>query len=63
MLKKELKLKQHTLSTFEYIMKLPADEQIKVIMCKRCERAFREKKYVKRHYLKFHPEQSYELDF
>ena len=63
MLKKELKMKQHTLSTFEYIMKMPADEQVRAIFCKRCHRAFREKKYVARHYAKFHAEQSYELDY
>ena len=62
-LKKELKMKQHTLSTFEYIMKMPADEQVRAIFCKRCHRAFREKKYVARHYAKFHAEQSYELDY
>ena len=56
-------MKQHTLSTFEYIMKMPADEQVRAIFCKRCHRAFREKKYVARHYAKFHAEQSYELDY
>lgn len=42
---------------------MPAGEQIRAVFCKRCERAFKEPKYVKKHYQKAHPECSYDLDF
>lgn len=39
-LKKELQLKQKTLSTYEYLMKLPNDQEQKVIKCKHCHKFF-----------------------
>jgi hypothetical protein len=63
MIRKELKLKQKTLSTYEYLMKLPAEQEQEVIKCKRCPKFFLSKGYLQKHYLKTHPEVNFEREF
>lgn len=59
LIRKELKLKQKTLSTYEYLMKLPAEQEQDVIKCKRCHKFFLSKDYLKKHYSRQHPEVDY----
>lgn len=40
LIRKELKLKQKTLSTYEYLMKLPVEQEQEVIKCKHCAKFF-----------------------
>lgn len=40
LMRSELKLKQKTLSTYEYLMKLPADQEQDVIKCRKCHKFF-----------------------
>lgn len=54
-LKKEVRLKQKTLSTYEYLLKLPSDESSFVYKCKHCDKYFVSKKYLQKHYAKAHP--------
>ena len=56
MLRKELKLKQKTLSTYEYLMKLPVEQEQDVIKCKSCHKFFLSKAYLQKHYQRHHPE-------
>ena len=39
-LKKELKLKQKTLTTYEYLLKLPAEQDQEFYKCKQCPKFF-----------------------
>jgi patatin-like phospholipase/acyl hydrolase len=54
-LKKELKVKQKTLGTYEYLMRLPAEQEQQVIKCKQCPKFFMSRDYLKRHYTRNHP--------
>ena len=45
-LKKELRLKQKTLSTYEYLLKLPAEQGSEFYKCKQCPKFFISKKYL-----------------
>ena len=62
-LKKEIRLKQKTLSTYEYLLKLPSDEQSFCYKCKRCDKYFISKKYLQKHYLKAHPDVDFYSDY
>jgi Pyruvate/2-oxoacid:ferredoxin oxidoreductase delta subunit len=62
-MRKELKLKQKTLSTYEYLMKLPAEQEQAVIKCKHCPKFFAAKSYLKKHYDRNHPDKDYYKDF
>ena len=55
-LKKELRLKQKTLSTYEYLLKLPAEQGSEFYKCKRCNKFFISKKYLQKHYARAHPD-------
>ena len=48
-LKKELRLKQKTLSTYEYLLKLPSDRGSEFYKCKQCPKYFITKKYLQNH--------------
>ncbi len=63
MMRKELKLKQKTLSTYEYLMKLPVEQEQEVIKCKRCAKFFMSKNYLQKHYSKNHPEVNFDREF
>ena len=63
LIRKELKLKQKTLSTYEYLMKLPADQEQDVIKCKHCTKFFLSKEYLQRHYSRHHPEIDFYREF
>lgn len=39
-MKKELKIKQKTLGTYEYLMRLPAESEQSVMKCKHCPKFF-----------------------
>lgn len=55
-IRKELKIKQKTLSTYEYLMKLPAEQEQEVIKCRHCHKFFLSKSYLQKHYQRHHPE-------
>lgn len=59
----EIKLKQKTLSTYEYLMKLPSEQEQEIIKCKHCQKFFVARVYLKKHYQKTHPEKDYYRDF
>ena len=62
-MRKELKLKQKTLSTYEYLMKVPTEQEQEVIRCKHCHKFFVAKSYLQKHYLRHHPDQEFNRDF
>jgi len=55
-LRKELKLKQKTLSTYEYLMKLPAEQEQEAVKCFHCAKFFLSRDYLARHYQRHHPD-------
>lgn len=63
LMRKELKLKQKTLSTYEYLMKLPVEQEQDVIKCKRCPKFFLSKQYLQKHYQRQHPEIDFFKEF
>ncbi|CDW86485.1 zinc finger protein dzip1l [Stylonychia lemnae] len=62
-IRKELKLKQKTLSTYEYLMKLPVEQEQDVIKCKSCRKFFLSKQYLQKHYQRHHPEVDFFREF
>ena len=62
-LKKELKMKQKTLSTYEYLLKLPADQESEFFKCKQCPKFFISKKFLQKHYTRSHPQNDFYIDF
>ena len=62
-LKKELRLKQKTLSTYEYLLKLPAEQGSEFYKCKQCAKFFISKKYLQKHYARTHPKTDFYTDF
>jgi len=62
-MRKELKLKQKTLSTYEYLMKLPSEQEQEVIKCKCCHKFFLSKAYLQKHYQRNHPEIDFYKEF
>ena len=62
-LKRELKLKQKTLTTYEYLLKLPAGQETQQVRCKHCAKIFVQKQYLEKHYTRAHPDKSFSLDF
>ena len=62
-LKKELRLKQKTLSTYEYLLKLPAEQGSEFYKCKQCTKFFINKKYLQKHYTRTHPKTDFYTDF
>ena len=62
-LKKELRLKQKTLSTYEYLLKLPAEQGSEFYKCKQCTKFFINKKYLQKHYTRTHPKTDFYADF
>ena len=63
MLRKELKLKQKTLGTYEYLMKLPPDQEQDVIKCHHCTKFFLSRDYLQKHYSRHHPEIDFYREF
>ena len=62
-LKKELRLKQKTLSTYEYLLKLPAEQGSEFYKCKQCQKFFISKKYLQKHYTRAHPKTDFYTDY
>lgn len=62
-LKKELRLKQKTLSTYEYLLKLPAEQGSEFYKCKQCTKFFISKKYLQKHYVRAHPKNDFYADY
>ena len=62
-LKKELRLKQKTLSTYEYLLKLPAEQGSEFYKCKQCTKFFINKKYLQKHYTRTHPKNDFYADY
>ena len=55
-MRKELKMKQKTLSTYEYLMKLPAEEEQAAAKCQHCHKFFLDRTYLRKHYQRHHPD-------
>ena len=62
-LKKELKLKQKTLTTYEYLLKLPAEQDQEFYKCKQCPKFFISTAFLQKHYARSHPHVKYQDDF
>ena len=62
-LKKELRLKQKTLSTYEYLLKLPAEQGSEFYKCKQCAKFFISKKFLQKHYGRSHPKTDFYADY
>jgi zinc finger protein DZIP1 len=54
-MKKELKIKQKTLGTYEYLLRLPPEQEQNVMKCKHCPKFFLSKQYLQKHYQRHHP--------
>lgn len=63
LMRKEIKLKQKTLSTYEYLMKIPAEKEQDVIKCSRCAKFFVTVDYLQKHYGRHHPDADFSKDF
>jgi len=62
-LRRELKLKNKTLSTYEYLLKLPSQQESDMFKCNQCAKVFISKEYVQRHYQRHHPTVNFTTDF
>ena len=62
-MKKELKIKQKTLGTYEYLMRLPPEQEQNVIKCKHCPKFFLSRPYLQKHYQRHHPSIDFNKDF
>jgi hypothetical protein len=62
-LKKELKIKQKTLGTYEYLMRLPAEQEQNVVKCRQCPKFFLSVEYLRKHYQKNHPGVDFAKDY
>lgn len=62
-MKKELKIKQKTLGTYEYLMRLPPEQEQNVIKCNHCPKFFLSKSYLQKHYQRHHPGIEFNKDF
>lgn len=62
-MKKELRLKQKTLSTYEYLLKLPAEQETEFFKCKQCPKFFISKPFLQKHYDKNHGDKDFFADF
>lgn len=62
-LKRELKVKQKTLGTYEYLMRLPPEQEQDVIKCRHCPKFFLSRAYLQKHYQRQHPKENFITDF
>ena len=62
-MKKELKIKQKTLGTYEYLLRLPPEQEQNVIKCKHCPKFFLSKQYLQKHYQRHHPQIDFSKEF
>ena len=62
-LKREFKLKQKTLSTYEYLLKLPAGQEQEYFKCKQCPKFFISRSFLEKHYSKQHAEKDFNVDY
>ena len=63
MLKRELKLKQKTITTYEYLLKLPAGQETQQIKCKQCAKFFVAKQFLEKHYANQHADKNFAVDY
>ena len=64
-LKKENQMKQKTLATYEYLLKIPKDGQPShlAMKCSHCSKFFESEHYLRKHYEKKHPDIEFDQDF
>ena len=62
-LKRELKLKQKTLTTYEYLLKLPAGAELQQVKCRQCEKFCIQKSYLEKHYMNRHADKNFAADY
>jgi hypothetical protein len=63
-LKKENQIKQKTLATYEYLIKIPKEgDSSQAMKCTYCSKFFASEQYLRKHYSKRHPEADYEAEF
>jgi zinc finger protein DZIP1 len=62
-LKKELKIKQKTLSTYEYLLKLPSQQETDFYKCNLCSKFFVSYQYIEKHYSRNHPDVNFATDY
>ena len=63
-LRTENQIKQKTLATYEYLIKIPKDgDNSQAVKCKHCPKFFASEQFLKNHYAKRHPGEHFENDF
>ena len=62
-LKRDLALKTKTLSTYEYLLKLPSQNDSSLYKCNQCQKVFISHDYVQKHYSRKHPSVNFQKDF
>lgn len=63
LLKRELKLKQKTITTYEYLLKLPAGQETQQIKCKQCAKFFVARQFLEKHYTNHHADKNFAIDY
>ena len=51
------------MSTYEYLLKLPAEQGSEFYKCKQCNKFFISKKYLQKHYTRTHPKNDFYADY
>ena len=59
----ELKVKQKTLGLYEYLIRLPPEQDQEVVKCNQCGKFFMSVPYLKRHYSRMHPDCDFYSDY
>ena len=59
---KEVKFKHKTLTTYEYLIKMPTNEEQDYFKCNQCGKFFVNALYLEKHYSNKHPTVNFALD-
>lgn len=63
-LKKENQIKQKTLATYEYLIKVPKEgDHAQAMKCKHCAKFFANEQFLRKHYVKKHAKIDFEQEF
>lgn len=63
-LKKENQIKQKTLATYEYLIKVPKEgDHANAMKCNHCAKFFANDGFLRKHYAKKHPEKDFEKEY
>lgn len=51
------------MGTYEYLMRLPAEQEQSVMKCKHCPKFFLSQQYLQKHYQRHHPQIDFTKEF